>query len=215
MSIFSEFRIAGLTKIHKCVLRLRNRNKDFTLIAQNCIGGVIYADLGIQFLSPTINMFIEDENFVKLVENLEHYLSVKVEPLTDKFIDPIDNTIVYPKIKIDDIEICCLHYKDCQDAIDAWERRKKRVTLSNVFVIGNSWNMHGNKELIARICQSKYKSVVFSSVKMDYPNCIYLHDDFWKIDNRGIIRPNITDIKPNSHKKYYEDYFDIVNWINN
>ena len=82
----------------------------------------MYSTLGLEFLSPTINMFIEDENFVKLVENLEYYMSVPATAKQDRYVDPIDNSIVYPKIQIDDIELCCLHYKDCNDAIAAWER---------------------------------------------------------------------------------------------
>lgn len=88
-------------------------------------------------------MFIEDENFVRLVNNLEYYLSLDVQPLTDKYIDPIDPNISYPKIQVGDIELNCLHYKDCLEAIECWERRKLRVNYDNVFVIGNSWNMHG------------------------------------------------------------------------
>lgn len=49
------------------------KNKEITLISQNCLGGVIYHDFGMPLNSPTINMFIEDENFVKLVEDFERW----------------------------------------------------------------------------------------------------------------------------------------------
>ena len=77
--LLHEYRIAAQRKLHRKIMQKRNKNMDFTIIAQNCIGGVIYSDLGLQFLSPTINMFIEDENFVKLVENLEYYFSISAE----------------------------------------------------------------------------------------------------------------------------------------
>lgn len=53
--------------------RRRNKNVNATIISQNCIGGVIYSDLGLKFSSPTINMFIEDNDFVKLAENPRQY----------------------------------------------------------------------------------------------------------------------------------------------
>lgn len=53
--------------------RRRNKNVNPTIISQNCIGGVIYSDLGLKFSSPTINMFIEDNDFVKLAENPRQY----------------------------------------------------------------------------------------------------------------------------------------------
>lgn len=194
--------------------RLSNKNKDFTLISQNCIGGVIYSDLNLPFMTPTINMFIEDENFVKLCENVAHYMSVEPEPLTDRYVDPIDETIIYPKIKVDDIEICCLHYKNCEDAINAWNRRRSRVNLNNVYVIANTWNLHDNEALIERLTKLKYKTIIFSEKKYDYPECFQLPGDFWKLDSRHIVRPNITDDIPGSGIKYFEKFFDFVKWLN-
>jgi len=191
-------------------------NRDFTVISQNCLGGVIYHDYGMNFYSPTINMFIEDENFLKLIENLEYYLSLEAEPYIEKFQDPFDSSISYPKIKVGDIELCCLHYKNCQEAIDAWERRKKRVNLNNVYVIGNTWNLHNNKELIERLCKfNKYKVLCFTNTdEFQFANCIRLKGDFWRVDERGIVRPNITDFIPKSIKRYYEEQFDFISWFN-
>ena len=79
----------------------------------------------MKFTSPTINMFIEDENYVKLVENLEYYMKNKPTKVTDWYIDLIDPSIKYPIIRIDDIKLNCLHFKNCKEAMEAWERRKK------------------------------------------------------------------------------------------
>jgi uncharacterized protein (DUF1919 family) len=37
--------------------RSRLTNKEVTIFSSNCIGGVIYHDLGLRFMSPTINLF--------------------------------------------------------------------------------------------------------------------------------------------------------------
>lgn len=196
--------------------RRKIKSKEFTLITQNCIGGVIYSNLGMEFTSPTINQFIEDENFVKLVENLEHYMKIKPKKVTDCFIDPIDPNIKYPIIKIDDIKINCLHYKDCKQAIDDWERRKKRIHWDNILVIANSWNLHENKKLIERIGRIKYKKIIFTYKDYKKKYCIPLKGDFWRVDERGIVRPNITDYMPNnSIYRYFEKMFDFVDFINN
>lgn len=63
-----------LKKIYRKVLRYnivkkykKNiQNKNFTIISSNCIGGLIYHDLGMQFKSPTINMYIKANDFIKL-----------------------------------------------------------------------------------------------------------------------------------------------------
>ena len=152
--------------------RRRLTNKDFTIISQNCLGGVIYSQLGMEFFSPTINMFIEDESFIKLAYNPKKYFSIDPVAITDKYVEPLDPSVSYPKIGIDDIEICCLHYKDCVDAIDAWNRRRKRVNLDNVFVIGNSWNMHSDQQLVEKIADAPYKTIVFSTIDIPRDNVI-------------------------------------------
>lgn len=160
-------------------------------------------------------MFIEDENFLKLVKNLRYYLSIDAEPLTEKYIDPIDPSIGYPKIRIGDIEICCLHYKNCSEAIEAWERRKKRVNYDNIFVCANSWNLHQKKELIEEVCRLPYPTVCFTFGNLvSSSNCVEITGEEYRLDERGIIRPNITDIKNKSYKRNYEYYFDFVKWLN-
>lgn len=217
MNIIKKLLIEIRNKNRKRILaqyRQMNNNKDVSIIAQNCVGGVMYSALDLEFKSPTVNLFIEDENFVKLVENLEYYMSIPAVPKSEKYVDPIDSNIVYPKIAVDDIEICCLHYHSCSDAIEAWERRRKRVNLNNVYVIANSWNLHDNENYIERLCHTKYKTIIFTLKEYPFKECIKLKGKKWKLDNRGIVRPNLTDNMGISGYKYYEKQFDFISWLN-
>ena len=45
--------------------RLDNKNDDFTLIARDCIGGILYHQLGLKFLTPTINLFLTPKSVLK------------------------------------------------------------------------------------------------------------------------------------------------------
>lgn len=53
--------------------RKRLKNKEISIISTNCIGGVLSHDLGLQFKSPTVNLFFRAEDFIKFCENLEYY----------------------------------------------------------------------------------------------------------------------------------------------
>lgn len=194
--------------------RMRLKERNFTLISQNCIGGVIYNLLGVPFQSPTINMFIEGDNFIKLVDNLDYYMTLTPTAVMDCFIDPLDSNIRYPKIACGDVEICAMHYQNCDEAIEAWERRRKRVNLDNVYVIGNSWNCHENPKLVSWIANCKYPSVVFTYGEYKEKNCINLDGDFWHLDSRGVVRPNITDHIEGGARMYFENMFDFVGWLN-
>ena len=56
----------------------RLKNDNFTILCSNCIGGVIYHRLGKQFLSPTINMFFSQPDFVSFCMHLDYYLQQKL-----------------------------------------------------------------------------------------------------------------------------------------
>lgn len=56
--------------------RLKLRNRHFSLIACNCIGGALSNDLGQQFRSPTVNLIIPE--YLKFTRNLKYYLSISI-----------------------------------------------------------------------------------------------------------------------------------------
>ena len=57
-------------------MRDRLHTDDVTIISANCNGGIVSHDLGLQFRSTTVNLFIPAEDFVKFCENLPYYLSI-------------------------------------------------------------------------------------------------------------------------------------------
>jgi uncharacterized protein (DUF1919 family) len=51
------------------------KNYDFSIISNTCIGSVISSDLGLRFLSPTVNLYIKPSDFVTFLQNIDFYLS--------------------------------------------------------------------------------------------------------------------------------------------
>lgn len=49
--------------------RMRLRNQCPTIICSQCTGGFIYHWLKLQFRSPFINLWLDNESFVTLLEN--------------------------------------------------------------------------------------------------------------------------------------------------
>ena len=56
------------------IRRQRLKNKNFSIIAQNCAAGHIYHQLGLKFLSPTINLYFYPEDFIELIKHLPYYM---------------------------------------------------------------------------------------------------------------------------------------------
>lgn len=97
-----------------------------TIISQNCIGGVFYHDMGMQFLSPTINTFIPEPGFVKLALNLRYYMEQELVMRWEE---------EYPVGMLGDVEIHFMHYATCQEAKATWDRRKQRINYDRILVL--------------------------------------------------------------------------------
>ncbi len=97
-----------------------------SVISQNCIGGVLCHDMGQQFLSPTVNTFIKEPDFVKLCLNLRHYMAL--EPVMQWGEE-------YPIGILDDVTVHFMHYETCTQARDAWNRRRQRIHYDKILVL--------------------------------------------------------------------------------
>lgn len=179
-------------------------NSDFSILSNNCIGGTISHDLGMKFLSPTVNLFIRPNDFVKFLENLEQYLQCDVVE--------IDSKLTYPVGKLDDIIIYFKHYKTFEEAKRKWNDRKQRIRYDNLFIImTDRWCCPDT--VLRRFQKLPYKNKVCFTVK-NYPAIPCCHEV--KKDNDGSCVGVITKIENMWGKRLYQyaENFDYVAWLN-
>ena len=121
-----------LIKTWRGLRRLRLRRRDFSLITNNCIAGIIYHDLGLPFLTPTVNLFFEDEDFFRFVGNLEHYLSCGIEETRQA-------GITYPlgllRRGAESVTVHCMHYDSFEQAAAKRKERAARVKPDQLYII--------------------------------------------------------------------------------
>lgn len=108
-------------------MRKRLVNDNFSIVCSNCIGGVIYHRLSKKFLSPTINLWISQPDFIKFVSNLNYYLSQDLEFVKTKY--------DYPVAKLSDIFVHFNHSDNIEEAKSDWNKRKNRINFDNLFII--------------------------------------------------------------------------------
>jgi uncharacterized protein (DUF1919 family) len=120
-------------------VKLCVRNKDFSVISNNCWGGRVYQYLDMPYLSPTAGLYLFAPDYIKFVSNLHKYLNL---PLV--FI-PAEESAYYEELKkrnqtdkpigkLDDVEIVFLHYKTKEEAEEKWNRRKERVNFDHIIL---------------------------------------------------------------------------------
>lgn len=117
-------------------LRKRLKNKDFTLITNNCFGGIVYHQLGLPFLSPTINLGFTFEGYLAFARDIPYYLSCEIEDISHEHKLPFPVGRIVPK---DDQHIPIMllfgHYHSFEEAVTKWKKRAKRVNMDNLAFI--------------------------------------------------------------------------------
>jgi len=108
------------------------KNSNISIVSNNCWGGIVYNTLGMECLSPFKNLFLKDNDYLKLLEGLPHYLSY--EPVLYKYVVDKSRNIEYPVLLLDDICIHCNHDISAEEAIIKWKRRTKKFNFQNIFV---------------------------------------------------------------------------------
>lgn len=174
--------------------------EEFTLICNNCTGGVLLHDFGKRFDTPFINSGLYAEDFVKLVLHFRSYMQEELVPHEKDF--------GYPVARLGDLTIRFPHAKNFEEVKEEWDRRKLRIHYDNIFVLWVGYGEEMQEEFLPDFAKAPYPKAVFlSHEKRDFPfcfairNCSYLKGVGHVWQNEGL-----------SGKKYY-DQFDVASWI--
>lgn len=122
--------------------RKRLNNIDFSIISNNCWGGICYEYFGLQKLSPTVGCYFFANDYIKFISRLEYYLKQELRfiPLNQskyskeisEFGETNKENLTAPIGLLDDVEIVFLHYKNQLKAYEKWNRRIKRINYNNL-----------------------------------------------------------------------------------
>lgn len=201
---FKDFyiKIQILPKIVRLINRKRLKNSDVTILTMNCLGGIIYHNLNLKFLSPTINMRFEDiRHFYKFCSNLNYYLSLPLEEISNGGGD-------FPVAKLGDIVINMVHYKTFDIAREKWEERKKRMNFDDIYIIANDYVTDDetlSKEEIIAFGNLPYKVLVL---------CQDRHDDLPYTHYLGAKKLRKIMARNFMGLYGYELSFDVVKFLN-
>lgn len=180
----------------------RLKNRDVSIISSNCSGAFMYYDLGMRYLSPTVNLSIEMNDFVKMVKNLKWYMEQELVELNEKS--------EYPMGMLGDVKIYFIHYDSFKDAKTKWEERKKRINWDNIFIVGSEKDQC-TYDTIKNFEQLPYKNKVIFTHK-EYPefSSAYCIKGFEEKEELGVI----TNFKDQILKRRYLDDFNYVEFLN-
>lgn len=189
--------------LRRYMLRKKLHNSNITFLCPNCIGGILFHDLGLKFMSPTVNLMIKQPDFVKFVLNIDYYLKQDFH-----FFDHPEYKC--PCAYLGDICVHFTHYHSEKEAEAKWKDRVTRIQKDNIFVFLEERDGL-TKDEILELKKLKVKGLlVFTANEYkDVPYTVNIK----KYENNGEVG-NILRRSFWNDAKEYESYFDFVKWFN-
>ena len=212
MKDLNKYNVRFGVRINRCMRKIINRanrrrlkNDDFSLLCNNCNGGVICHDLGLQFRSPTVNLFFYKDHFFRFCENFDYYIA---QPLTLCENPAHKPEIDYPVCNLGDLELHFLHYTSFEQAKQKWDSRTARLNRDNMFVM---WTFFGgtDEELLARFDRLPFANkVAFTEREFpQYKSAFYIRG----FEEKGL---GVLTQFDNVLGRRVIDQFDYVDWFN-
>lgn len=181
--------------------RRRLTNHSMSVISINCNGAFILHDLGEQFRSPFVNLYLEPADFLKYLQNMSHYMQADLGFIqTDK---------AYPVGKLDDLTIHFMHYHSEKEAKEKWEARTKRINRDNLFIMMTDRDGCSYKNLAEFDRLSFKHKVVFTHKPYPELKSAFYIKGFEADSQVG----DLYEFSGWNGQKFY-DQFDYVSWFN-
>lgn len=188
------------------------KNQDFTIISNNCWGGMVYESYNLPKNSPTVGLYFMPDDYIKFLKNIKEYVTYELKFITieeSKWKDFVKENDIkagqYPIGKLNDIEIFFLHYYSEQEALDKWKRRCKRINWNKLIYKFNDQNG----------CTEKN---VKDFLNMDFKNKLFFTVNDWNVDKKyfKIKQFNKTNHIMSSYEPFGKNkYVNLEDLINN
>ncbi len=194
-------------KILSSYWRRKVKNKNFTIISNNCIAGWIYQKLGLPYMTPTIGLFFFSDDYIKFLENFEYYVKSSLNfTKTSKHPEANEALKVQPYpvgLLGDDVEIQFIHFRNEEEAAEKWKRRVERISFDNLFIIYSDRDKF-REEFLHRYEKLPFQhKIFFSSKPRENSGLVVFVRDYEGESQVG-----------ESRNCEYEKYFDVIKWLN-
>lgn len=195
------FKIVGPIK------RKKFKYTDFTIISNNCFGGIVYRNNAIPYNTPTAGLFFMADDYIKFIYNMKDYLNeelIEIKKENSKHLNYL-NQINYdaPIGKLGDIEIMFLHYSTFEEAKEKWLRRTKRINYDKIIYKFSEQN-ECNYEHLKKFSEfNASNKLCFTFNRYDDIDCI----QFTEFESN----PTLFN---DSNEKILKKYFNIYDYIN-
>ena len=119
--------------------RIGLENRDFSILANNCWGGIVSRDRHLPYNSPTCGTYFFSKDYLRFLSDVHRYLDTELEELpvresryAEELVSLHGENVVLGRME--DVEVVLLHYPTFAEAKEKWDRRKQRIRWDNLLV---------------------------------------------------------------------------------
>lgn len=190
-------------KLYKIISRVGLKNREFTIISNNCWGGFVYQRYDLVYRTPFIGLFVFAPDYIRLLNDLEKYMNkelIFIDASKSKYVSELkksDRYNKYPIALLDDVEIHFLHYKDKDEARLKWNRRVKRINYNNMLVKFSDRDLC-NERLIYEFDKMNFKNkLCFTAKNYNLKSTVQLSvfEDKDYVESEWVYQDNYINLK--------------------
>ena len=175
-----------------------------TIISNDCVGGEIYDMMDMLMLSPTVNIGLNDDDFLKFCNNPKKYLNIEATRVfwqKDRF--GRKDVVASPAIRLDDITVLFAHTDSTTESnvADRWNSMRGHINFDHMIFVYRANNMPVSVRFIREFnnMQNNHLFIMIGDGGLICRDVDYL-----------LLRENYfcrTDTA-------IENYFDVLEWMN-
>lgn len=181
----------------------RSRLSIFSL---NCFGGIISNHFGLPFLSPIVNMFFDEKEYIRFLRSPRVYIEEKIFLSGTGYENNLKFN--YPIYTLGNISLHMNHYRNFDEAVVKWNERKQRINWYNLFVTMYT----EDKEILEQFDELPHcKKACFVPFKSDLDSAFYINSEYaYRVLNKEIVFGDVVNRYGHGFPVYYYEPFDML-----
>ncbi len=134
LSYKKDMSIKALSSIRRQSLK----EKEFTIISNNCWAGWVYRRYGIEYQTPTVGLYMFAQDYIQFCKRMDYYLGSRLTFIPSEESRYFDSLVERKQQHVpigllgNDVEVVFLHYHDEKEAYEKWNRRAERIRTNNL-----------------------------------------------------------------------------------
>lgn len=168
----------------------------WTIVSNNCWGGMIYHSMGMECRSPFKNLSINENDYLRLISDFDYYME-ECPVWRGEWCYDNNKRENVPLIRLRELGIKCNHYNDPEIAIEKWIERSKKINKDRLLIEMYTESRDVEKSFWAtdasnyRICFVPFRTSFSGSVYLPMQNgqtkFYQTVNDSAKIEGRGYL----------------------------